>query len=812
MKKDNLFDDEARPDLLTTFLVSEVVLFPGVTLSLVVNHSLSIAAIDYATKYNDGYIIVAHLNIPFDKTDISKIQINNRVTLAKLLQVSHHSDGTVKVLVEGKQRAAVKEFLPDEEKNIIFSTFFLITNLPLNDFSKARQRSILAQGKEIYDLFKEYVDLNQKIPLEVIKYLGNIKDPGEMSDLMASHATLSTKEGQILLNAADVSERLAILREILDREITLATLDQRISRRVHRQISQQQKQFLLQQQMHAIQKELGTENGPAGIGHQDFYKTEQLKKRVKDSKMSAEAQTKALEEIERLRMMQPMSPEATVAQTYVQFLLKLPWKKISKVNFNLKKVEKILEKNHSGLNKIKERIIEYTAVFSRLEKIKGPILCLIGPPGVGKTSLGKSMADALGLKFARFSLGGIRDEADIRGHRRTYVGSMPGRISQALMKQGTNNPLFLLDEVDKMSHDQRGDPASALLEVLDPEQNSHFVDHYLDVEYDLSQVLFLVTANDAKNIPPALYDRMEILELSGYTEDEKLRISKKHIIPKQVSENGLKRGEIRFSDEAIYSIIRDYTCEPGVRDLERSIGKICRKVVRRLVDSEGDQRSSSEEESTRGVEKKILNIISKRTLTEFLGVAKYHHQDRITEGIVGQVNALAWTGAGGELLTIEVATTQGKGKVLMTGKLGDVMKESVQAALTVIKSRAASLSIKPELFDCRNIHIHVPEGATSKDGPSAGIAICLAMISSFTNQAIRSNVAMTGEITLRGEILPIGGLQEKLLAARRVGMERVLIPKKNEINLKEIPAEVYSDIVIHPVKWIDEVLSILSII
>ena len=632
--------------------------------------------------------------------------------------------------------------------------------------------------------FDAYIKLNKKIPPEVLTSLSGIEDAARLADTMAAHMTLSLEDKQQVIEIEGVNERLEFLLTMMESETDLLLMEKKIRSRVKKQMEKSQREYYLNEQMKAIQKEIGElDDTPDEM--------EELAQKILDSGMTAEAKKKSQAELQKLKMMSPMSAEATVVRSYIDWMLSVPWKKRSKVKKDLSKAQEVLNKDHYGLDKVKERILEYLAVQSRVRQLKGPILCLVGPPGVGKTSLGQSIAKATGRQYVRMALGGVRDEAEIRGHRRTYIGSMPGKIIQKMAKVGVKNPLFLLDEIDKMASDMRGDPASALLEVLDPEQNNSFNDHYLEVDYDLSDVMFVATSN-SMNIPGPLLDRMEVIRLSGYTEDEKLNIAMKHLLDKQIERNGLKSSEILIEESAIMGIIRYYTREAGVRALEREISKICRKAVKKILIEK--------------IKKQV--VVNGDNLKEYLGVQRFDYGKAAENNQIGQVTGLAWTEVGGELLTIETASVLGKGKLIYTGSLGDVMQESIQAAMTVVRSRVDKLRINPDFYEKRDIHVHVPEGATPKDGPSAGIAMCTALVSSLTGNPVRGDVAMTGEITLRGEVLPIGGLKEKLLAAHRGGIKRVLIPFENERDLEEIPANVIGDLEIFPVRWIDEVLTL----
>jgi ATP-dependent Lon protease len=695
--------------------------------------------------------------------------------VANILQMLKLPDGTVKVLVEGAQRARIHKI---EE----LDTHFVADLTPVES-ELSEESEVEAMRRAIVQQFDQYVKLNKKIPPEILTSLSGIDDAGRLADTVAAHLPLKLEQKQVILEIFSVAKRLEHLLGQLEGELDILQVEKRIRGRVKRQMEKSQREYYLNEQVKAIQKELG--EGEEGADLED------IEKKIISAKMPKEARDKAQNELKKLKLMSPMSAEATVVRNYIDTLVNLPWKKKSKVNNDLANAEKVLENDHFGLDKVKERILEYLAVQQRVEKLKAPILCFVGPPGVGKTSLGQSIARATNRKYVRMALGGVRDEAEIRGHRRTYIGSMPGKILQSLAKVGVRNPLFLLDEVDKMGADFRGDPSSALLEVLDPEQNHTFSDHYIEVDFDLSDVMFVATSN-SYNIPPALLDRMEVIRLSGYTEDEKTSIAQRYLLPKQIKSNGLKDDEISVAESAIRDIIRYYTREAGVRSLEREISKICRKVVKMLLLKKQDRK---------------VNITTKN-IDKFLGVRRYDYGMAEKENQVGQVVGLAWTEVGGDLLTIEAVTMPGKGGVIRTGTLGDVMKESIEAARTVVRSRAKRLGINVEIFEKSDIHIHVPEGATPKDGPSAGIAMTTALVSIFTGIPVRADVAMTGEITLRGEVLPIGGLKEKLLAAHRGGIKTVLIPEENVKDLAEIPDNVKNKLEIVPVRWIDKVLEI----
>ena len=696
-------------------------------------------------------------------------------TIATVLQLLKLPDGTVKVLVEGEQRGAVEHF--GQADGYLSAEVSLIDEVAAPDReSEVFVRSLLSQ-------FEQYVQLGKKVPAEVLSSLNSIDEPSRLVDTMAAHMALKIEQKQEILEIIDLQARVEHVLALLDAEIDLLQVEKRIRGRVKKQMERSQREYYLNEQMKAIQKELGD-------GDEGHNEIEELKKRIDAAGLPKDAMTKALAELNKLKQMSPMSAEATVVRSYIDWLVQVPWKAQSKVRLDLKRAEDILDADHYGLDEVKERILEYLAVQKRVKKIRGPVLCLVGPPGVGKTSLAESIAHATNRKFVRMALGGVRDEAEIRGHRRTYIGSMPGRLIQKMTKVGVRNPLFLLDEIDKMGSDMRGDPASALLEVLDPEQNHNFNDHYLEVDYDLSDVMFLCTSN-SMNIPPALLDRMEVIRLPGYTEDEKINIAVKYLAPKQIEANGLKKGELAFDNEAIRDIIRYYTREAGVRGLERQIAKICRKAVKEHA-----------------MEKRFAVTVTPELLEHFLGVRKFSYGLAEVQDQIGQVTGLAWTQVGGELLTIEAAVVPGKGQLIKTGSLGDVMVESITAALTVVRSRAKSLGIPLDFHEKRDIHIHMPEGATPKDGPSAGVGMCTALVSALTLIPVRADVAMTGEITLRGQVLAIGGLKEKLLAAHRGGIKTVIIPEENVRDLKEIPDNIKQDLQIKPVKWIDEVLQI----
>jgi len=751
----------------------DVVVFPHMVIPLFVGRAKSIKALEAAMEEGKSIVLVAQKSAAKDEPSIDDLY---RIgSLANILQMLKLPDGTVKVLVEGISRARLLSVV-DDKSHFDAAIETIPANESLPHEAEAMRRALISQ-------FDQYVKLNKKIPPEILTSLAGIDDAGRLADTIAAHLPLKLEQKQEVLEIFDVQKRLEHLLGLLEGELDILQVEKRIRGRVKRQMEKSQREYYLNEQVKAIQKELGEGEEGADL--------EELEKKIKAAHMPKEALEKAQSELKKLKLMSPMSAEATVVRNFIDVLVGLPWKKKTKISNDLKKAEEILEADHYGLDKVKERIVEYLAVQQRVDKLKAPILCLVGPPGVGKTSLGQSIARATNRKFIRMALGGVRDESEIRGHRRTYIGSMPGKVLQNMSKVGVRNPLFLLDEVDKMGQDFRGDPSSALLEVLDPEQNHTFVDHYVEVEYDLSDVMFVATAN-SYNIPGPLLDRMEVINVSSYTEDEKVNIATRYLIPKAVKNNGLKEGELNISESAIRDILRYYTREAGVRGLDREISKICRKVVKALLT-----------ESAKGGKVAVTS----RNLDKYLGVRRYSYGMAEKNNQVGQVTGLAWTEVGGELLTIETAVLPGKGKTTTTGKLGEVMQESIQAALSVVRSRAKSLGIKPDFYEKNDLHIHLPEGATPKDGPSAGIGICTAIVSALTGIPVRADVAMTGEITLRGEVLPIGGLKEKLLAAHRGGIKTVLIPHENVKDLAEIPDNVKNKLDIHPVKWVDEVLT-----
>jgi ATP-dependent Lon protease len=751
----------------------DVVVFPHMVIPLFVGRPKSIKALEAAMRDGNGIMLVAQKSAAKDEPAVEDLY---RVgCVANILQMLKLPDGTVKVLVEGSQRAKLLAINDDAE-------FFTCEAVAIEGQAAAQAESE-ALRRAVVAQFDQFVKLNKKVPPEILTSVSGIDDASRLADTVAAHLPLKLDQKQKALETLDVTGRLELLLSMLEGEIDILQVEKRIRGRVKRQMEKSQREYYLNEQVKAIQKELGEGEEGADL--------EELEKKIIAAKMPKEARKKADAEFKKLKLMSPMSAEATVVRNYIDTLVGLPWRKKSKINNDLSNAEKVLNDDHYGLDKVKERILEYLAVQQRVDKVKAPILCLVGPPGVGKTSLGQSVAKATNRKFVRMALGGVRDEAEIRGHRRTYIGSMPGKILQNMSKTGVRNPLFLLDEVDKMGQDFRGDPASALLEVLDPEQNHTFQDHYVEVDFDLSDVMFVATSN-SMNIPPALLDRMEVIRLAGYTEDEKTHIALNHLLPKQMANNGVKADELAVTEGAVRDIVRYYTREAGVRSLERELSKICRKVVKQLLLGK-----------TKG---KVT--VAPKSLDKYLGVRRFTYGMAEKENQVGQVTGLAWTEVGGDLLTIEVAVMPGKGNIQRTGSLGDVMKESVEAARTVVRSRSSRLGIAEELFEKRDLHVHVPEGATPKDGPSAGIAMTTAMVSALTGVPVRADVAMTGEITLRGEVLPIGGLKEKLLAALRGGIKTVLIPEENVKDLTEIPDNVKNRLEIVPVKWIDKVLEL----
>lgn len=759
---------------LPLLALRDVVVYPHMVIPLFVGRSKSIRALEEAMDTDKQIVLVAQVNASDD--DPAPKDLYEVGTVATILQLLKLPDGTVKVLVEGAFRANTLNINTD--KGYLSA---VVREAPQTAIDP-REGEVLSRS--LLSQFDQYVKLSKKVATEILTSVSSIEEPGRLSDTIAAHLALKIHEKQKILEIFDLRERIEHLMALMESEIDLLQVEKRIRGRVKKQMEKSQREYYLNEQMKAIQKELGDlEEGGNEL--------EEFEKKIQAAGMTKEAREKAKAELNKLKMMSPMSAEATVVRSYLDWMVNLPWRKKSKVRHDLKKAKEILDEDHYGLAEVKDRILEYLAVQSRVDKIRGPVLCLVGPPGVGKTSLGQSIAKATNRKFVRMALGGVRDEAEIRGHRRTYIGSMPGKLIQKISKVGVKNPLFLLDEIDKMGVDMRGDPASALLEVLDPEQNSTFNDHYLEVDYDLSDVLFICTSN-SMNIPAPLLDRMEVIRIPGYTEDEKLNIAQQYLVPKQRKLNGLADDELVVGDDAIRHIIRYYTRESGVRGLEREIAKICRKHVKENV------LANKHEVAT----------ITPELVEHYNGVRKFSYGKKEEQDRIGQVTGLAWTSVGGELLTIEAAAVTGKGRQIRTGSLGDVMQESIQAALTVVRSRSRLLGISPEFHEKLDIHIHVPEGATPKDGPSAGIGMCTALVSVLTNIPVKADVAMTGEITLRGQVLPIGGLKEKLLAAHRGGIKHVIIPKENERDLKEIPENIKADLVIHCVKWIDEVLEL----
>lgn len=752
----------------------DVVVFPYMVMPLFVGRPRSIHSLDEAMNHGKQLLLVSQKQPELEEPGIDDLY--DVGTIANIIQLLKLPDGTVKVLVEGQQRAQIYQ-LEDTGEH------FQAQIKPIES-TLGNKKELQVVHKAALDEFQNYVNLNKKVQPDILSALQQIENLEQLSDTLASHLPVSVAQKQTVLEMSNVVERFEYLLGLMQSEADLLQVEKRIRSRVKKQMEKSQRDYYLNEQIKAIQKELGEEENA-------ISEIEQLRQKIEEARMPLEAREKVESELQKLKMMSPMSAEATVVRSYIDWMIQVPWHKRTKVKKDLAKAQDILDTDHYGLERVKERILEYLAVQTRLNQLKGPILCLVGPPGVGKTSLGQSIANATGRKYVRMALGGVRDEAEIRGHRKTYIGSLPGKLIQKMAKVGVKNPLFLLDEIDKMSSDMRGDPASALLEVLDPEQNAHFNDHYLEVDYDLSDVMFVATSN-SMHIPTPLLDRMEVIRLSGYTEDEKLNIATRHLIKKQMERNGLKAGELTIDDSAIVDIIRYYTREAGVRNLEREISKICRKAVKTLL-----------------LDKKLKSIkVTAKNLHDYLGVKRFEFGRADTQNRVGEVTGLAWTEVGGDLLTIETASVLGKGKLSYTGSLGDVMKESIQAAMTVVRARADKLGINPEFHEKRDIHIHVPDGATPKDGPSAGIAMCTALVSCLTGNPVKSEVAMTGEISLRGKVLPIGGLKEKLLAAHRGGIKTVIIPKDNVKDLEEIPENAKRDLNIHAVETIDEVLTI----
>ncbi|ASQ46815.1 endopeptidase La [Legionella clemsonensis] len=768
--------NEEVTSLLPVLPLRDVVVYPHMVIPLFVGREKSIKALEASMVDNKQIFLVAQKKSSHD--DPGPEDIYTVGTVSSVLQLLKLPDGTVKVLVEGERRAKAKEYV--QERGFLEATLEDVEEID----EQIQQQEIEILMRSLMSQFEQYIKLNKKIPPEVLSSLATIEEPGRLADTIAAHLSLKVEDKQELLESLDVGARLERLMAAIEGEIDLLHVEKRVRGRVKRQMEKSQREYYLNEQMKAIQKELGDLS-------EEGNELEQLEASINKAGMPKEAKEKALSELHKLKMMSPMSAEATVIRNYLDWMLTVPWKRKNKIQFDLSKAERLLDKEHYGLEKVKERILEYLAVQQRVKRLKGPILCLVGPPGVGKTSLGQSIANATGRTFIRIALGGVRDEAEIRGHRRTYIGSMPGKIIQKLCKAGVKNPLIMLDEVDKMAMDFRGDPASALLEVLDPEQNHTFSDHYLEVDYDLSDVMFIATANSLE-IPAPLLDRMEVIRLPGYTEDEKIHIAESYLIPKQLVLNGLKPEEINIVESAVREIIRHYTREAGVRNLERDIASICRKVVKEILTG-----------------KRVKKVtVTRNNIEKYLGVKKFRYGLAEEFDQVGQVTGLAWTSVGGELLTIEASMMPGKGKTTHTGQLGEVMQESIHAAMTVVRSRAKSLELSEDFYDKNDFHVHVPEGATPKDGPSAGIGMCTALVSVLTQIPVRADVAMTGEITLRGQVLPIGGLKEKLLAAHRGGIKHVIIPEENRKDLEEIPDNVLRKLTIHPVKTIEEVLEL----
>lgn len=752
----------------------DVVVYPHMVIPLFVGREKSVAALEAAMEGNKEVILLTQKSPDIDEP--VQNEMYSVGTLGTILQLLKLPDGTLKVLVEGVNRVDVQHMNTDGD-------FYTATCEDMLDVDSAANEAEV-YSKTLYEAFKDFLTLNKKVPEEVLSSLDGIKDSSQLADTVAANMPLSIEQKQDVLECLDLSDRNEKLLALIQSEVDLIKVEKRIRGRVKNQMEKSQREYYLNEQIKAIQKELGDINeGGDDLG--------ELDQQIQNAGMSKDATEKAESEFKKLKMMSPMSAEASVVRTYIETLTGLPWKQRSRIKSDLAKAKQLLDEQHYGLDKVKERILEYLAVQQRVKKATGPILCLVGPPGVGKTSLGRSIAEATGRKFTRMALGGVRDEAEIRGHRRTYIGAMPGKIVQNMTKVGTNNPMFLLDEIDKMGSDFRGDPSSALLEVLDPEQNKHFNDHYLEVDYDLSGVMFVATSN-SMDIPPALLDRMEVIRIPGYTEDEKVNIALKYLLPKQIKNNGLKQKEVSVEESALLDIVRYYTREAGVRSLEREISKICRKVVKSILLKEADGRI----------------VVSADNIEDYLGVKRYRYGEAEEESQIGQVTGLAWTEVGGELLSIESAVVKGKGKLSYTGQLGDVMQESIQAAMTVVRTHADAFGLAENFYDKYDLHVHVPEGATPKDGPSAGVAMCTSLVSVLTETPVRADVAMTGEITLRGEVLAIGGLKEKLLAAHRGGIKTVLIPEQNRKDLADIPEDIQNALDIRPVRWIDQVLDV----
>src|SRR5438105_3257086 len=764
--------EHARGALYPVLPLRDIVVFPHMIVPLFVGREKSVRALEDVMKDDKQILLVTQKNAGQD--DPTTADIFTVGTVGTVLQLLKLPDGTVKVLVEGRHRARIQRFADNDQ-------FFQAIADSFGERAEAQQETE-ALARTVVSQFEQYIKLNKKIPPEVLVSINQIEEPGKLADTVASHLTLKIPEKQELLETDTVSERLEKVFGYMEGEIGVLQVEKRIRNRVKRQMEKTQREYYLNEQLKAIQKELGE-------GEDGRDEMAELEEKINKTKFSKEARDKALAELKKLRSMSPMSAEATVVRNYLDWLLSIPWQKRTKIKRDIKSAERVLDADHFGLEKVKERILEYLAVQQRMKKMKGPILCLVGPPGVGKTSLGKSVARATGRNFVRMSLGGVRDEAEIRGHRRTYIGSMPGKVIQGMKKAKSSNPLFLLDEVDKLGADWRGDPSSALLEVLDPEQNSTFNDHYLEVDYDLSDVMFVTTANTLR-IPQPLLDRMEIIRIPGYTEDEKVEIAKRHLIPKQMTAHGVRKNEWSISDDSIRDLIRYYTREAGVRNLEREVANLTRKAIKDILMKKGDRV-----------------VVTRRNLDKYAGVRRFRFGEAESEDLVGVTTGLAWTEVGGELLTIEAVTLPGKGRVTATGKLGDVMKESVQAAESYVKARSHAFGIRPQIFEKKDIHVHVPEGATPKDGPSAGVGMVTSIVSVLTQIPVKRDIAMTGEITLRGRVLPIGGLKEKLLAALRGGLKTVLIPSENEKDLAEIPDNVKRGLKIIPVRTVDELLA-----
>jgi ATP-dependent Lon protease len=770
-KRDTVVET-GREDILPVLPLRDIVVFPHMIVPLFVGREKSVKALEDVMAEDKQILLVAQKNASQDNPDPEDIYTVG--TVSTVLQLLKLPDDTVKVLVEGGQRARIKNYTGTED--------FFQAEVEMLEDEQTDNQELEALSRSVVAQFEQYIKLNKKIPPEVMVSINQIEDPAKLADTVASHLSLKISDKQELLESAAVSERLERVYGFMESEIGVLQVEKKIRNRVKRQMEKTQREYYLNEQLKAIQKELGE-------GEEGKDEAAEFEERINKTKLSKEAKEKALGELKKLRSMSPMSAEATVVRNYLDWILSIPWQTKTRVNYDLKRASKVLNDDHYGLEKVKERILEYLAVQQRTKKLKGPILCLVGPPGVGKTSLGESIAKATGRNFVRMSLGGVRDESEIRGHRRTYIGSMPGKIIQGMKKAKSSNPFFLLDEIDKLGADWRGDPSSALLEVLDPAQNTTFADHYLEVDYDLSDVMFVTTTNTLR-MPQPLMDRMEIIRLSGYTEDEKVEIAKRHLIVKQMEAHGLKKTEFTISDDALRDLVRYYTREAGVRNLERELANLARKATKRLVESKL---------------KKIT--ITRRNLGKYAGVQRYRYGEAEREDLIGVVTGLAWTEVGGELLSVESVVLPGKGNITLTGQLGDVMKESIQAARSYVRSRSVSFGIKPTVFEKRDIHVHVPEGATPKDGPSAGVAMCTSIVSALTGNPVAKDIAMTGEITLRGRVLPIGGLKEKLLAALRGGIKRVLIPRDNEKDLAEIPDNVKRGLKIIPVSTVDEVLA-----